>query len=123
MEVNITGRLIERDPLASDLIDFLTGNAYELSLDEAELYYDFPIMKDVEGSVIISKMLLVSRRHGVILIDISDAGSRQKEVSTEELEEINAKLGQTYATLYSRLMRNSNLRLRRGELKIPNFRT
>ena len=119
MEVNITGSLIERDPLASELIDFLSQRVDELSLEEAELYYDFPILKDLEGAVIRSRILLVSRRHGVISIDISDAGSRQTKVSTEELEETNNKLDQTYSLLYSRFIRNSNLRRRRGELIIP----
>ncbi len=48
MEVNITGRLIERDPLASELIDFLRQRVDKLSLEEAELYYDFPILKDLD---------------------------------------------------------------------------
>lgn len=119
MEVNITGSLIKRDRPASDLIDFLTQNVDELSLEEAELYYDFPILKDLEGAVIRSRILLISRRHGVIVIDILETRGQQYIVSTEEMEAANDKLDQTYSLLYSRLIRNKYLRRRRGELTIP----
>lgn len=119
MEVNITGRLIERDPSASDLIAFLKDQEDELNLKEAELYFDFPILKDLEGIVIRSRILLVSRKHGVICIDISDATSRQGDTLIEELKETNENLDQIYSLLYSRLIRNSALRRKRGELLFP----
>lgn len=119
MQINITGKLIDRDRLASDLIKFLRQRVDKLGLEEAELYYDFPVLKDLEGEVVRSWILLVSRKHGVISIEVSEARSRQGKALEEELEETNSKLDQTYSLLYSRLIRNGNLRRRRGELVFP----
>lgn len=117
MEVNITGRLINSDRIASDLISFLKDSVSRFGLEESELYYDFPVLKDNEGVVVRSRIMLVSKKHGVIVIEICDARSREKAALREELIDANGKLDRTYSLLLSRLMRSSSLRRSRGELR------
>ena len=84
MEVNITGKLINSDRTASALISFLKNNVSRFGLEESELYYDFPVLKDNEGIVVRSRIMLVSKKHGVIIIEISDAHSREETALQKE---------------------------------------
>lgn len=116
MEINITGKLFTADSAANNIIDYLKGNEADFRLEEAQVYYDFPVLKDHDGTIIRSRILLISRIHGVITIEIADAGSRHPETLKAELEDANARLDQTYSLLQSRLVRNPKLRRARGVL-------
>lgn len=118
MEINTTGEHVKADPVAWDLIQSLEEKQTELGLGEAQLYYDFPIFKDLDGVVVIAKVLLVSLRHGLIAIGTSDVTSRQENV-LGELQEVNDHLDQVFSLLYSRLVRSKELRRTRAELKFP----
>ena len=97
MEVNITGKLIESDPLASDLIDFLRRNADKLALEESQVYYDFPVLKDLDGDVVRAKILILSPKHGVVAIGVSEATGRDHPDSVKDLENINNHLDHVYS--------------------------
>ena len=54
MNINSTGKHLESDSAAKTLIDILQKNESSLGLQNAELYYDFPLYKDLDGDVVIS---------------------------------------------------------------------
>jgi len=117
MEVYTTGKHLASDVVSSTLIHYLEEHEKKLNLNEAQIYYDFPLYKDFDGEVVISKVLIVSRRHGVIAIGTLDAVNNQSLL--EELKEVESNEEQVFSFLYSRLIRNKNLRKTKTELMFP----
>ncbi|WP_409310420.1 DEAD/DEAH box helicase [Pectobacterium sp. B1J-3] len=87
----------------------------KLHLQEAELYYDFPLYKDDEDNLVISPLMLVSRLYGVIIFYLADCHERDAEVI---LKKNDASLENIYSQIYSRLLKQKSLRKSRRELNI-----
>lgn len=119
MEVNITGNLARADPLANEVVNLLSQEAAELALDEAELYYDFPVLRNYDGTVVRARILVISRTHGIFVIAISEVTDRDETELAHGLERQNSELDQVCSLLYSRLIRNSQLRRSRMMLAFP----
>lgn len=115
MEINSTPRQLETDRSVSNLVAFLRSSEARLSLQDAQFYYDFPLYKDYDNTVVVSKVMLVSPHHGVIAIGTSDV-SRQQDVERELLS-VEEETGKAFDILYSRLVRNSTLKESRKSLK------
>ncbi|MGJ1439105.1 DEAD/DEAH box helicase [Sphingobacterium siyangense] len=99
MQVNPEEKYYQKDPFSFGLINHLKTNEKILDLANSFLYYDFPIYKDFDGDFLASKILLVSKNHGVILV----SNSNKLELDYEELEQL-------HSIIFSRLLRNRNLR-------------
>src|SRR6266436_1740925 len=67
MEVTVSRKHFEHEPATSQLIAVLETCQRDLGLEDAQLYYKFPLYKDSEGAVIESKVLLVSPQHGLLI--------------------------------------------------------
>jgi len=119
MEVNVAGNLARADPLANELVKWLDQETADLALDEAQLYYDFPVLKDYDGAVVRARVLVISRIHGVLVIAISEVTDRDETELAHELEKQNSELDHVCSLLYSRLIRNSQLRVSRMMLAFP----
>lgn len=117
METNFTEKLLRTDPAAWNLVAFLQENEAELELAESQVYFDFPILKDLDEVVVMSRLLIVSRQHGVIAIATSNATSIDD--ATNELPEIDEEVDHVFSLLYSRLVRNKNLRKTKTDLAFP----
>lgn len=117
MEFNVTGKHLDADRAARSLTDILRANEEALGLMEAQLYYDFPLYKDLDGSLLISKVLLVSPPHGVIAVGTSNATPHQN--ITADLLTVESNLDEVFASLFARLIRNNSLRKSRTELRFP----
>src|SRR5436190_1786683 len=117
METNAGLRALKSDIAAWELFTFFRDNEEQLGLGEAELYYDFPVLKDLDDDIVISQMLLVSRRHGVIALATSNAASYQAAI--EELPKLDENLEHVFSLLYSRLLRNRSLLRNKKELAFP----
>lgn len=115
MNLNTTRNHLSSDSVADGLVRFLCDNESELSLNDAQLYYDFPVFKDIDGEIIISKILLVSPRHGVLVIEKSGAINCSDFLS--EIERIDSNAEQVFSSLYSRIIRNKILKKSKRELK------
>jgi len=108
MEINVSNHILDTDPIASDFVTFIRESEESLDLVESQVYYDFLIGKDLDEEVIIAKILIISRRHGAILVDISSArSSHELEEFRQEIRERNDNRS---SLLYSRLLRNKALR-------------
>lgn len=115
MQINTTDRQLQSDPSVANLVDFLRKEQDRLQLSEAQLYYDFPLYKDYDDTVVVSKVMLVSPLHGVVAIGTSKS-MRQQEIM-DELIAVEEETGRVFDILYSRLIRNSSLKKSRKELK------
>ncbi len=117
MEINFDENRLPTNSVVHELVTYLKKNQSHLQLGEAQLYYDFPILKDVEDQVIIAKFLLLSPKHGILLINPLDIASTAS--ATQELQQADADLEHLFSLVYSRLIRNKTLRKSKTELAFP----
>lgn len=114
MKINTSKRYINRDALASHFVKYLQDNQTALSLEISDVYFEYPLYKDYEGNLIISQVLLVSLKHGVIPISITDLRDLDKKESG--LKEVDSNLEGIFDHIYSRLIRNKKLKSGRKQL-------
>ncbi|WP_422528322.1 DEAD/DEAH box helicase [Serratia fonticola] len=117
MKLNIDRRKLELNHEANILLRFLDELQREekLFLDEAELYYDFPLYKDDDDHLVVSQLMLVTRLYGVIIFYLSDCNDRDANEQIIKNDEI---LEHVYSQIYSRLLKQRNLRKNKKTLKI-----
>jgi superfamily I DNA and RNA helicase len=87
-----------------EMINFLKENASILNLAESFLYHDFPIFKDIDGDVLISEILIVSKQLGITIISVIKEAKGE-----EELNHGAQQLNELHRILFSRLIRNKKL--------------
>lgn len=114
MEINSTDQRLRADPAANALAAALRENAAEWGLDKAQLYVDFPLFRE-DDALIVSKALVVSQRHGVIVFGTHTG----EELSGSELNRLRNGLDQVFTHVYGRLIRYRTLKASRTELKFP----
>lgn len=115
MFVNISEKRIKENNAIFSFINDLKRNEDELSLRDAYVYYDFPVFKDLDEDVLVAQILLVSPIHGIILFHLSEANTLP--IIDKELENIIGNLENLYTILYTRLLRNRELRSNKTSLK------
>lgn len=84
-----------------------------LKLVDSNLYYDFPIFKDFDGDILISQLLIVSKYHGIISVTFDDS------IGYDDLkhkQKLVSDIEQLHSIIFSRLLRNKNLRKSKTEL-------
>src|ERR1044072_8738012 len=99
MNINTTARVLGTDQVASSLVEYLRENSERLNLNVAEVYFDFPILKDLDDLVVISKLLIVSQNHGIIAVSTSNATNSPYLLS--ELRRLDNELDNLFSLLYS----------------------
>ncbi|MBA5205502.1 ATP-binding domain-containing protein [Pectobacterium aroidearum] len=87
----------------------------KLILSESELYFDFPLYKDDDDKLVISPLMLVSPLYGIIIFYLSSCSDREAE---SVLVNDDISLENIYSQIYSRLLKQKNLRKNKRELKI-----
>jgi len=117
MELNLDERRLTADPPASELIAHLQSNSARMGLDGAQLYYDFPILKDADDRVVVAKILLLSPSHGILVVTTLDTTSQAE--AAQVIAEADAELEHLFSLLYSRLIRIPQLRKSRTALLVP----
>jgi superfamily I DNA and RNA helicase len=117
MEINIDERRLRSDPCAAEIIELLKTNIEEIGLESAQIYYNFPILKDADDNIIIAKMLIISKRHGVIIINIITSNDEYNSLSI--INQADSEIEHVFSLLFSRLIRNRQLRKTRTELLFP----
>jgi len=118
MEINLDEKRLKSDSTLWNLIRFLLENDKRLGLMGAQLYYDFPVLKDSDDNVIIAKLLLLSPNHGIVImttLNTAIAGNAERDLKQayEDLEHV-------FSLIYSKLIRTRQLRKSRTELIIPS---
>jgi len=117
MKLNADREKLFSNPEAGRLFNLLNqlNEEGKLHLMESELYYDFPLYKDDEDKLVISPLMLVSRLYGVIIFFLSNCHERD---ALETLQKNDLSLENIYSQIYSRLLKQKNLRKNRRDLKI-----
>lgn len=109
MEKRITSSSIKEDHLSREALELLDELDNKLGLHESIVYYDFPLFQDeIEGNVR-SKLLLISRDHGVIAIECLDSHT----CDINKLEGAISRLDHLDSVLYSKIVKSRALRVSR----------
>jgi superfamily I DNA and RNA helicase len=101
---------------SSLLLRLLEEQEEELGLKDAVLHYEFPIYRGLEGETVTVKALLMSPRHGVVVIGTTD--TTPKTVSGD-LEKVNKQVEDAFSAIFARAIRNKALRKNIRELLFP----
>lgn len=117
MKLNADREKVLANPEAGRLYSLLNEleAEHKLFLSDAELYFDFPLYKDDDDQLVISPLMLVSRLYGVIIFYLSTSNDRDAS-SKILIEEEN--LDNIYGQIFSRLVKQKNLRKTKKTLKI-----
>lgn len=110
MEKVVSTSRLKSDPIARQLIDYLSANSAQLGLGESVLYYDFPLFRDYEDSVYQPTLLLLDANKGVVSIRV--AGT-QFDIQHED-----EKLSELHSILFAKLLTSRKLRKSRSELNL-----
>lgn len=113
MNINPETRFFSQDNLAVEFIEFLEENQSKLNLNSSEIYYNYPLYRDIEGDLIKTHVLIISENHGVIIVGISRATDQNKN---DIIDNDDENLGDVFNQIYSRLIKNKNLKRGKKEL-------
>ncbi|CZX74275.1 ATP-binding domain-containing protein [Enterobacter hormaechei subsp. steigerwaltii] len=117
MKLNADREKVLANPEAGRLYSLLNELEAEgrLILSDSELYFDFPLYKDDDDQLVISPLMLVSRLYGIIIFYLSTSNDRdvQQKILVEE-----DNLDNIYGQIFSRLVKQKNLRQTKKTLRI-----
>lgn len=113
MNINPETRFFPEDSLAIELLGFLESNQEALGLEDSEVYYNYPLYRDLEGDLIRTHVLIISKNHGVIIVGISNTTDATSE---KDLSISDKNLGDAFNQIYSRLIKNKNLKRGKKDL-------
>ncbi len=115
MEFIPSRRHFEQKLVASNLVRYLEENAAELQLQDSHVYFEFPLYRSDLGQPVISELLIVSPNHGVIAIGTSEETSGERIL--DSIKQSDEQVNRVFDFLYSRLVRNNNLKKDRTTLQ------
>jgi len=101
---------IEPHGLDNEILEYLEDKESNLELNDAIIYYGFPIFKDYEDDSVKSKLAILSPHHGLVLIYTS---------TKEDILNDDDKLEQLYSFIETSFKRSKIIRINKKELAIP----
>ncbi len=113
MDRRIASPALRDDAAARALIDSLETISKQLGLEDSVVYYDFPMFRDEQDSLLRSNTMFASPEIGLIFIRPLLGGVAATLADIVSAEE---SLAQVYSLAFGRLLRNSKLRTGRSEL-------
>lgn len=106
---NIIASEIQPNGIDEEIINHLDSNKDTLSLAEAIIYYGFPVFRDYEGKPVKTKFLILSKSHGIILLQTS---------SKFDLEDDDENLSQAFSFVEAALKKSKKIRINKRELAL-----
>ncbi|MER1933096.1 DEAD/DEAH box helicase, partial [Proteus mirabilis] len=100
---------IEPQGIDNEILHYLEVNKEILKIENSVLYYGFPVFKDYEDHSVKSKIALLSKNHGIILISTS---------SQATIQEDDENLSQVYNFIEAAIKKSKLLRLNKRELAV-----
>ena len=99
------------------LYDCLKKHEQELSLGGSQMYFDFPVYKELDEGILVAQVMVLSKYHGVLLFKVAqqtEAGLFEAQLKGE-LDNIN----NLYSMVFTRLLRNEKLKTGRRAICVP----
>jgi len=95
--------------LDSEILTHLSEKSTDLNIESAIVYYGFPVFKDYEHETIKSKILILSKNHGLILLQTSTEATIASD---------DENLSQVFSFIDSAIRKSKTLRKNKKELNI-----
>lgn len=107
---NILSQDYYEDTTSQNLISYIEKHIPKT--EDATMYYQFPLIREANGSVAVSNVMIVSRHYGVIIFK---ADSIFKKRNDSELSKMDEELLNIENTIFSKLIKSSNKKLKKGK--------
>lgn len=117
MKINILKSRIANYPFLNSLLENIQYNSEGLNLTNAHAYYDFPVYRGLDQEVLVVQLMIVSEYHGILIFYISDQPDKAKFLY--DVPEISIKQENLFSLLFTKLLRNPNLRKDKTSLITP----
>jgi len=115
LEVHPSRKSLEGNPGATSLVAVLEAHYQVSGLENASIYLDFPIYRDADGELVTPQLLLLSSRHGVVIVGMT---TMPRPIGTQ-LDDLAATVDQQLNHIYGRLLPGKILPKTRTTLNIP----
>ena len=104
-------------PEVQSLFDCLNGREAELSLAGSQMYFDFPVYKELDEGILVAQVMVLSKRYGVLLFKVAQQndGTTFEAHLNDEIENLN----NLYSMVFTRLLRNDKLKTGRQTICVP----
>lgn len=107
---NILSQDYYEDTTSQNLILYIEKHIPKI--EDATMYYQFPLIREANGSVAVSNIMIVSRYYGVIIFK---ADTILKKRNDSELSKMDEELLNIENTIFSKLIKSSNKKLKKGK--------
>ncbi|MCW1940892.1 hypothetical protein OMD49_21455 [Bacillus anthracis] len=116
MEKNITTEDYYSDEIARKLVHHLEAHAGEYELQDATLYYNYPLFREIDDELRYPSFMLISKLHGVILFQCDNGTERS--LSEDKLIELEEYISHIHSLTFSRLIKEKKIKKGRTNLNI-----
>ena len=99
------------------LYECLVSREAELTLTGSQMFFDFPVYKELDEGVLVAQTMVLSKSHGVLLFRVSQQ-TDEASFDSKYKEEIN-ELNKLYSIVFARLLRNDKLKFGRNNTIVP----
>ena len=99
------------------LFDCLSNHEEEIALTGSQMYFDFPVYKELDEGILVAQVMVLSPHHGVLLFKVAqqtDAASFEAQLQ-REIDNLN----NLFSMVFTRLLRNDRLKVGRQAIKVP----
>ncbi len=107
---NILSQEYYQDALSQTLITHIEKHITKT--DDAVMYYHFPFVRDLNGNIAISNILIVSRYYGVTIIKCDSISKERKE---SELAKLDEELSMVENAVFAKLIKSTNKKMKKGK--------
>lgn len=127
MEVNITAEEFYSDEAAKLLLNHLESNTEKYKLDDAKLYYNYPLFREIDDDLRYPSFMLISKLYGILLIQTDSRTKRSLDDS--DLTKLDEEISHIHSLTFSKLIKEKVLKKSRTSLNfnlntlvyIPNY--
>jgi len=116
MQKNILSQGFYDDQASKQLVIFLEENEQKLGINNSVLYYNFPVFKNIDEDIQSPSLMLICPYHGIFIFQCDNRSSR--ELNIDSIKYIDDELSQIYSFIFSKLIKNKNIRKDRSSLLI-----
>lgn len=78
-------------------------------LEDATMYYEFPLIRHLNGTVITSSIMIISKIYGILLFKCDDI---IKQRTFEEIDSLDNELSNIESVIFSKLIKSTNKKLK-----------
>ena len=97
---------IHKNTQIEQLITLFREQEDKLELNNSNIFLEYPLYKDDDDSVVMTQILLLSPKHGVIIIYSTELPRAEQNLLNQEVNKLDKIAGH----IISKLFKNDNLR-------------